>query len=286
MLILSMILRITGWSQGKLAEELGVSRASINSWLKNSDTMTLSSKQKLADKFNFPVSYFSFDLDQDIALYRVIFTTINENWLKMQESEDSSKSEIERINEILNEIEGVLETSSYDDYSDDEILSALKDGFNPFTGEVFDDEHILNNERVRNVLFFRNKRSNIVQKFCTNITYDELDYNQKKLYKKLSEWRYKTHLEKNYFAPYLVFSNRELINIICADVKEVNDLKNVSGIGEFKFENYAEDIFDILTSSDSDINDSPNWVFVDNDINNSFDGIGDKVLTDDDELPF
>ena len=75
-----MILRITGWSQGKLADELGVSRASVNMWLKNSDSMLMSSKQAIADKFGFPVSFFDYDLEQDINLYKVIFSMKNETF--------------------------------------------------------------------------------------------------------------------------------------------------------------------------------------------------------------
>ena len=78
MLILKMLLRITGFTQEGLANFVGVTRASINSWLVDDSSMTISSKQNFADKFQFPISYFDIDLDQDLNLYKVVFSILYE----------------------------------------------------------------------------------------------------------------------------------------------------------------------------------------------------------------
>ena len=53
MLILVMLLKITGWTQEKLADFIGVSRVTLNGWLKETSNMTDSSKKNIADKFEF-----------------------------------------------------------------------------------------------------------------------------------------------------------------------------------------------------------------------------------------
>ena len=58
MLILQMIIKITNWTQEKLASFLGVSRVTINYWLNGNDIST-QSKKLISDKFNFPISYLS-----------------------------------------------------------------------------------------------------------------------------------------------------------------------------------------------------------------------------------
>ena len=80
MLILVMLLKITGWTQEKLADFIGVSRVTLNGWLKETSNMTDSSKKNIADKFEFPVSYFDVDLSQDINLYKVIYSTLTSSW--------------------------------------------------------------------------------------------------------------------------------------------------------------------------------------------------------------
>ena len=71
MLILSMLLRITGYTQEKLANFIGVSRASINTWLIDNNSMSNNSKQTIANIFQFPVSYFEIDLNEKFKLKRV-----------------------------------------------------------------------------------------------------------------------------------------------------------------------------------------------------------------------
>ena len=56
----------------------------------------------------------------------------------------------------------------------------------------------------------------------------------------------KTH-EEGYFSAYMVFNDRELINIITANVTKKEDLLGISGVGKIKYEKYGNDIYDILT---------------------------------------
>lgn len=105
MLILNMLLRITKFTQEELANYLGVSRASINSWLNDDSSMTDSSKNNIANKFQFPVSYFGIDLKQNLNIYKIIFSTLYDNW-KRHNMESNNNSDTNcRINQILNEVE-------------------------------------------------------------------------------------------------------------------------------------------------------------------------------------
>ena len=244
MLILSMLLRITKWTQEELANYVGISRASINMWLKDDSSMSNNSKQIIAEKFGFPVSFFDIDLDEDLNIYKVVFSTIYESWKKINTNFFVSSKE-DKINKILNEIEAEYKPSIINDYdlSDNEILDSLIVGCNPFTGEVFDDNHILNNERVSKII--KDLAAN--HKFTTKIISKyELNKEQRELFEELRKWRRNKQREEGFFSAYMVFNDQELINIVLEKINKIEDLRRVKGIGSIKYDKYAEEVYKIL----------------------------------------
>lgn len=275
MLILRMLLRITNLTQAELAELLGVSRASLNSWLSDDSTMSLTSKSNIADFFQFPVSYFDIDLDQDISLYKVIFATLNNSWnrIKLAKEESKSVSIDDKINGILNNLEFDLNDEiEYGDLSDEEIIEGLAGGYNPYTGECFEENHILMVEDVKRILL---KLKKTYKELSQIIIKDDLNEEQLELFEKLRKWRWDVSIEEEHATPYLVFSDKDLFNIVCADITKKSDLRQVRGIGPIKYEKYSDDLWEILNPYTHDIEDDPFRSFADFDIS-----------LDEDDLPF
>lgn len=245
MLILEMIIKITGWTQEKLANYLGVSRVTINYWLNGND-ISLASKKLICEKFRIPIHYFDVSLDENIEVYKIIHSTLYENihnLLKQNEQKDDKS----KILDILNKIDYDDATIYNRDINEDDIIDALSNGYNPFTGEVFDNNHILNNSEVKSVI---SKMKNKYYKYgINNIEYDDLSEKQKKIYDRLKKWRMNKTLVEGLYSAYMIFSNRELINIVCAEINHKDDLLNVKGIGKIKYEKYGDELFEILEAA-------------------------------------
>jgi transcriptional regulator with XRE-family HTH domain len=83
-----MILRITGFTQEELANYVGVSRASINSWLTNDQSMSDKSKKDICSAFQIPYSFFDiicrlFEFWGEIILRRQIHIYFSLIFLKL-----------------------------------------------------------------------------------------------------------------------------------------------------------------------------------------------------------
>ena len=239
MLILNILLKITGFTQEQLANYVGISRASINSWLNDDSSMSDLSKHKIANKFNFPVIYFKYDLNQNIEIYKIIYSTIYNNWNNNKQLDTHNK-----MQDILSKIEVdyIPELKN----SNNRIIEALIDGNNPFTGEKIKDS-ILCDKRVKEaIISIYNKN---IQKFgVSNITKNDLNREERSLFEKLRKWRKNKYIEEGYFNAFIVFSDKELINIIKADINDKTDLLKIKGIGNIKYEKYADEIFSIINA--------------------------------------
>ena len=55
--------------------------------------------------------------------------------------------------------------------------------------------------------------------------------------------------EEGFFSAYMIFTNSELINIICANIVNKEDLLSVKGIGNIKYTKYADELFHILNEA-------------------------------------
>lgn len=257
MLILGMILRITRFTQEELAKYIGVSRASINSWLSDDSTMSDSSKKLIADKFGFPVAFFQTDLNQNIEYYKLVFSVIFERWKEMDSNVcEKENSKMEKVNDILDQIYSNTDSTVYEELGEFEILEGLSNGYNPYTGEVFDDNHILNDDSVKSLL-------QKLYKYYLNgnilITKDDLTEEQYYLFEELRKWRKYKYASEGYFNAYIVFNDQELINIVTSDIREKEDLIKVKGIGVKKYEKYADELYEIITSKKFDDNDIENF---------------------------
>ena len=79
MLILSMLMKITNFTQAQFASYIGVTRATVNYWL-NGNNISFASKQLIAKKFGFPISYFDVSLEENIETYKIIYAILFKIW--------------------------------------------------------------------------------------------------------------------------------------------------------------------------------------------------------------
>lgn len=239
MLILNMILRITNFTQEQLANYLNVSRASLISWLKDDSNMSTNSKTIIAKSFNFPVSYFDIELNKDLDVYRVVYSTIFEFWKKQNVVIKDDKEVA--INNILNEIESSFSNVYQVNFSNEEIIEGLINGYNPFTGEIFEDNHILKDERIVNSLKELINQGNKPNKNIEELTREELV-----LFERLRDWRRNKYIEEGYYSAYVVLNDKTLVSICSSNIKKKEDLKNIKGIGAVRYQKYADELFNII----------------------------------------
>lgn len=246
-MIIEIILRATRMSQGELAEYIGVSRASINAWVQDSSTMTYNSRKLVAKKFNFPISYFNYNLKNNREKIIEVYNLIKENWNK----KNHTYSEIDFLNQVIDELEEKIiepeELNINREITEEEILDGLSNGYDPFTGEVLSDKHLLNNPKVKELFKTLNKLYLNKSKMISSK--EDLNKEEKELFEELRKWRWEKTKEKKYYNAYIVFTNKELINIILANIQRKEDLKLVSGIGPKKYAEYGDEIFEIIKES-------------------------------------
>ena len=246
-MIIEIILRATRMSQGELAEYIGVSRASINAWVQNSNVMTYNSRKLVAEKFNFPISYFNYNLKNNREKIIEVYNLIKENWNK----KNHTYSEIDFLNQVIDELEEKIiepeELNINREITEEEILDGLSNGYDPFTGEVLSDKHLLNNPKVKELFKTLNKLYLNKSKMISSK--EDLNKEEKELFEELRKWRWEKTKEKKYYNAYIVFTNKELINIILANIQRKEDLKLVSGIGPKKYAEYGDEIFEIIKES-------------------------------------
>ena len=243
-MIIEIILRATRMSQGELAEYIGVSRASINAWVQNSNVMTFNSRELVAKKFNFPISCFNYNLKNNREKIIEVYNLIKENWNK----KNHKYSEIDFLNQVIDELEEKIiepeELNINREITEEEILDGLSNGYDPFTGEVLSDKHLLNNPKVKELFKTLNKLYLNKSKMISSK--EDLNKEEKELFEELRKWRWEKTKEKKYYNAYIVFTNKELINIILANIQRKEDLKLVSGIGQKKYTEYGNKIFEII----------------------------------------
>ena len=87
-----------------------------------------------------------------------------------------------------------------------------------------------------------------------NITIDDLSNTQYKLFEELRKWRKDMTVKEGFFSAYMVFTDKELINIITSNTNKKEDLLSVKGIANKKYDKYGDDIFYILKTGSYDFN--------------------------------
>lgn len=243
MLILEMLLKITGWTQESLANYLGISRATVNYWL-NGNSISPSSKNIISEKFNFPISYFDISLDSNIESYKIMYATLYKNINELKITEN--KTDKDKILDILNKIE-INDRSVYNKSINElDIIEGLVNGYDPFTGEIFDDNHILNNKQVKDII--HKLKIKYYKYGVMHIEFNDLSPKQKSIFDKLKEWRRNKSKAEGYNGAYMVFSDDTLLNLVCSNIHKKEDLLNIKGIGKIKYNKYGEDVYHILNS--------------------------------------
>ena len=229
MLILSMLMKITNFTQAQFASYIGVTRATVNYWL-NGNNISFASKQLIAKKFGFPISYFDVSLEENIETYKIIYATLYDNYNKTNGNQD-------KIQEILNEIEFDDKTVNQRELTENDIINGLLNGFDPFTGELFDKNHILNNIAVKSALLrlTKNKKS-----------YENLTKEEQEKYKKLESWRNNKYEMLNLKNASMVINNKDLLNIVTEKINTKKDLLKIKGFGIKKYNLYSDELMELL----------------------------------------
>ena len=148
MLIIKMLKRITGYNQEELANYLGVSRASINLWDNSDGKMTTYQKNIISNRLDIPIEYFDNDLVNNFDKSKELYQIIQMRWNLQNQSIKPIDTEDDLLNAIEFQINKTEET-----VSEYEIIEGLVNGYNPYTGEVFDENHILNDDNIHMFLF-------------------------------------------------------------------------------------------------------------------------------------
>lgn len=248
MLILYIIQKITNMTQEELANFIGVSRVTLITWLHDNNVrMSYTSKKMICDKFNFPMEYFDYSLNESPEVYKIIYTTIKDSWSRINPNVDDQT----KINNILNNLDILLmnpESKKEDiNISDEEIIDGLCNGYNPFTGEILDKNDLLSNVRVKRIInklasTYKNQKNDFM-------SYDDLNIEERILYDRLKKWRLQKNYDEELNGAFKVFSNKELINIVCSNIDKKEDLLKVRGIGDYKYEKYGDELFELIKES-------------------------------------
>ena len=147
----------------------------------------------------------------------------------------------DNLNEINYKIVDIKNKN--DSITDNDIIVGLINGYDPFTGKKFNENHILNNPRVKDIM----NRIQLYDKYSADdVTYDCLNYEQRLLFDKIKAWRLDKMQEMGTRA-YVILHDQTIINIICADIKEKQDLLQIKGFGLDKYQKYGDDIYKIIT---------------------------------------
>ena len=101
-----------------------------------------------------------------------------------------------------------------------DIINALIKGYDPYTKEEFDENHILKNPEVNNVLRMWAGKE-------LEFSNEDLDKDQLELYNSLKVWRSEKY-NTLHLKPYQIFTNQELTRITTHDIKKEEDLLNSS----------------------------------------------------------
>ncbi len=240
MLIIKMLKRITGLNQYDLAELLDVSRASINSWENSEEPMTTYQKNVISKRLNISPDLLSDDLVDNYDKCQELYLAIQSRWNLYNKNNKLSKED-----EILNRLEYEFNREQIQ-LSTNELLEGLTNGYDPYTGEIFEDNHILNDKNIKGLL--TEIKNNYYKQGVNNITKDDLSNSQRELFEELRKWRLDMTTKEGFYSAYMVFTDKELINIITSNINKKEDLLSVKGIADKKYQKYSEDLFYILTN--------------------------------------
>lgn len=115
------------------------------------------------------------------------------------------------------------------------------------------NEFVLNKENVKfNVEFFQSDQKSY---WSVLLIYDKVigidsdikfkHQYENVMYEELRKWR-KERAEQDGVPPYIIFTNKQLRNLVINKCRTLEAMKNIEGIGEKKSELYSVDVFKII----------------------------------------
>ncbi len=91
------------------------------------------------------------------------------------------------------------------------------------------------------------------EEITNNVEYEFKNEQEKLIYEELKKWR-NARAEKEGIPPYIIFTNKQLKDIVKIKCDTQESLKNISGIGESKSGKYGKEVIEIVASIDDQIN--------------------------------
>lgn len=124
-----------------------------------------------------------------------------------------------------------------------EMLNSVSAGIDPTTGEVFDRRDMYDNSELYRAL---KDLTSIAKGTKKPESKNLLNRPARKIFDELKAWRLDKARELGMPA-YIIFSDKELWSIAEGDVCKKEDLLLVNGISNGRYEDYADELFEILS---------------------------------------
>lgn len=126
------------------------------------------------------------------------------------------------------------------------FIETLKQGVDPITGEIYDEDHFLYSAEMKEILDIAQKKIETkITAFDNKLSVNNLDYNDQDLYERLKECR--MNMAKELGVPaYTICHNSTLANISQRRPGSKEEMLTVPGVGEKAFEKYGEAFLDII----------------------------------------
>jgi len=124
-----------------------------------------------------------------------------------------------------------------------DLLANIVNGIDPTTGEEFDPRELYNRPDLHRIT---KELDGIAAGKKKPESRNRLNRPATAIFEELRAWRLDQATEKQ-LPPYCIFSDKDLWSIAEGDVCKKEDLLMVYGISTAKYEEYGDDIFEILS---------------------------------------
>lgn len=138
-----------------------------------------------------------------------------------------------------------------------QTISALADGVDPLTGDIFDDGSPYQHPTIIRALHAalvalqaNDMKSTLAVAGATNVrridVRSSLTPDERHIYERLSKWRMDQAKQEN-IAPFVIAHNSQLVEMIKLPVKTPADLCRIHGFGRSRANRYGEEIASIIS---------------------------------------
>ncbi|HZH97544.1 MAG TPA: HRDC domain-containing protein [Fimbriimonadaceae bacterium] len=136
---------------------------------------------------------------------------------------------------------------------DTQILRALAEGIDPVTGEVLGETHVCQYPPVIRALFraAESMQREQIRPPLPAVAEPPLTVAEKLNYERLRKWRNEAALKEN-IAPFIIASNRQLMEMARLPVSTPRDLLRIKGFGQNRTAKYGIAIAAVFSGDQAD----------------------------------